>query len=112
VFYQHKNLINEHHGMYVYEKKCERVRQKRLQDVMNGPSDKPTGSPVEKIKGSMKKKKSKKEEKFDIMKTSAAQYKYMWDTTTVRADAMTTDSVVTRWIDPQPMITGPYQRWI
>jgi hypothetical protein len=112
VFYQHKNLINEHHGMYVYAKKCERVRQKRLQDVMNGTSDKPTGSPVEKIKGSMKKKKSKKEEKFDIMKTSAAQYKYMWDTTTVRADAMTTDSVVTRWIDPQPMITGPYQRWI
>ncbi|XP_052071951.1 methylcytosine dioxygenase tet3-like isoform X1 [Mytilus californianus] len=113
VFYQHKNMNYKHHGMFMYEKKCERVRQKRLQDLMNGTGEKIPDSVLEKaMKGPGKKKKSKKEEKFDIMKTSAAQYKYMWDTTTARSETMTTESVVTHWVKPQPMVTGPYQRWI
>ncbi|XP_071130442.1 uncharacterized protein [Mytilus edulis] len=115
VFYQHKNMNYKHHGMFMYQKKCERVRQKRLQDLMNGTGEKIPDSVLEKVmKGPGKKKKSKKEEeeKFDIMKTSAAQYKYMWDTTTARSETMTTESVVTHWVKPQPMVTGPYQRWI
>ncbi|XP_076073221.1 uncharacterized protein LOC143044881 isoform X3 [Mytilus galloprovincialis] len=115
VFYQHKNMNYKHHGMFMYQKKCERVRQKRLKDLMNGTGEKIPDSVLEKVmKGPGKKKKSKKEEeeKFDIMKTSAAQYKYMWDTTTARSETMTTESVVTHWVKPQPMVTGPYQRWI
>ncbi|KAK3090666.1 hypothetical protein FSP39_013527 [Pinctada imbricata] len=100
VFYQHKNLNYFHHGWHEYVRKCEILR-KRRQDAANN-SDLTQEEP--------KKKKHKKD--VDITKTSAAKYKYMWEAPVVHGNTFTTDSVITRFIDPQPMVTGPYQRWV
>lgn len=116
VFYQHKNLNYPHHGFYEYEQKMETMRQKRLEKLKEatGVSPDVTDLPIKNgattVNG--KKKKAKKSEKVDIMETSAAQYKYMWEVPIGMSESRTTDSVITRWIDPQPMVTGPYQRWV
>ncbi|XP_060080754.1 uncharacterized protein LOC132560122 [Ylistrum balloti] len=117
VFYQHKNLNFPHHGFYEYERKMETMRQKRLEKLKEEATgisseipDLPIKNGATTVNG--KKKKVKKSEKVDIMETSAAQYKYMWEVPIGLSDSHTTDSVITRWIDPQPMVTGPYQRWV
>ena len=111
VFYQHKNLNHKHHGWYEYEKKCEILRQKRLEKAKK-ESDHSILPEIPLKNGEKPKKKRGKKDKIDFSKTSAAQYKYMWDAPVVTGDTLTTDSVITRWIDSQPMVTGPYQRWI
>ncbi|XP_021358784.1 methylcytosine dioxygenase TET2-like isoform X2 [Mizuhopecten yessoensis] len=117
VFYQHKNLNFAHHGFYEYERKMETMRQKRLEKLKEEATgisvdlpDLPIKNGATTVNG--KKKKMKKSEKVDIMETSAAQYKYMWEVPIGMSESRTTDSVITRWIDPQPMVTGPYQRWV
>ena len=111
VFYQHKRMNYTHHGWNEYERKLELLRQKRLEKVMEESSNGnlEAANEMEKL---MKKKKAAKKDKIDITKTSAAKYKYMWDATAAYAQTLTTDSIITRWIDPQPMVTGPYQRWV
>lgn len=111
VFYQHKNLNHAHHGMYEYERKLEGVRQKRLEKLKEEANGTMIEIPELPVKGG-KKKKGKKSETVDIMETSAAKYKYMWEVPIGMAESRTTNSVITRWIDPQPMVTGPYQRWV
>ncbi|XP_033749207.1 methylcytosine dioxygenase tet3-A-like [Pecten maximus] len=117
VFYQHKNLNYPHHGFYEYERKMETMRQKRLEKLKEEATGIPSDIQDLPIKNGTtavngKKKKAKKSEKVDIMETSAAQYKYMWEVPNRMSESRTTDSVITRWIDPQPMVTGPYQRWV
>ncbi|KAL3877398.1 hypothetical protein ACJMK2_035109 [Sinanodonta woodiana] len=113
VFYQHKNLNYRKHGYYMYEKKLEMLRQKRIETMMAENNGKVDMEEINNMfKGGKKKKKEKKEEVVDITKTSAVQYKYMWDANVRNSTTYTTDSVVTRWIDPQPMVTGPYQKWV
>ena len=110
VFYQHKNLNYKNHGWYEHEKKCEMMKQKRLEKMHLETNNLVPEYVKEGEK--MKKKKGKKEKEVDFSKTSAAQYKYMLEAPAVSSVTLTTDSVITRWIDPQPMVTGPYQRWV
>lgn len=110
VFYQHKNLNYKNHGMFEHEKKCELLKQKRLEKLHLETNNLVPEYVKEGEK--MKKKKGKKEKEVDFSKTSAAQYKYMLEAPAVSSVTLTTDSVITRWIDPQPMVTGPYQRWV
>ncbi|KAK3610695.1 hypothetical protein CHS0354_028084 [Potamilus streckersoni] len=113
VFYQHKNLNYRKHGYYMYEKKLEMLRQERIEKMKAENNGKVDMEEINNMfKGGKKKKKEKKEEVVDITKTSAAQYKYMWDANVRHSTTHTTDSIVTRWIDPQPMVTGPYQKWV
>ncbi|XP_076458182.1 uncharacterized protein LOC143291927 [Babylonia areolata] len=115
VFYQHKNLNYFHHGYYEYERQLAAKREDRIRKLMEEGQ---TAEEAEKaVKPGRKRKKKaegveEEEEKIDFAKTSAAQYKYMWDTTVRHGVSLTTDSIITRWIDPQPMVTGPYQRWV
>ena len=116
VFYQHKNLNYQHHGYYEYERKLTTQRKNRIKKLMEEGA---TAEEAEKaVKPGRKRKKETEEEeeeeekKIDFAKTSAAQYRYMWDTTVGHGMTLTTDSIITRWIDPQPMVTGPYQRWV
>ncbi|XP_071108253.1 methylcytosine dioxygenase TET-like [Haliotis cracherodii] len=111
VFYQHKNLNYRHHGWYENERKMEMLRQKKL-EKMKDPIENEV--PVNgAVNGAVKiVKKKKKKETVDFAKTSAAQYKYMWDAPVRHGVSLTTDSIITRWIDPQPMVSGPYQRWV
>ncbi|KAK6169013.1 hypothetical protein SNE40_020144 [Patella caerulea] len=110
VFYQHKNLNYSNHGFLEYEMKCEKLRlqklEKRKESMENGDII------PEEIKIKKKSKKGGDEEEIDFATTSAAQYKYMWEAPVSHSEALTTDSIITRWIDPQPMVTGPYQRWV
>ncbi len=39
-------------------------------------------------------------------------YRNMWPTTVVTASSTTTTTVTTKWNNPQPVVIGPYQRWI
>lgn len=110
VFYQHKNLNYKNHGSFEHEKKCELLKQKRLEKLHLETNNLVPEYVKEGEK--MKKKKGKKEKEVDFSKTSAAQYKYMLEAPAVSSVTLTTDSVITRWIDPQPMVTGPYQRWV
>jgi methylcytosine dioxygenase len=114
VFYQHKNLNYHHHGYYEYERKLAEQRRKRIDKLMEEGASMEEAEKA--VKPGRKRKKDnneeEEEEKIDFAKTSAAQYKYMWDTTVRHGISLTTDSIITRWIDPQPMVTGPYQRWV
>jgi len=112
VFYQHKNMNHANHGWHEYERKLERLRQQRMEKLKEESTGIKLDLPEIPVQNGAKKTKKTKKEKVDIMETSAAQYKYMWDAPTSRATSLTTDSVITRWIDPQPMVTGPYQRWV
>ncbi|KAL8616966.1 hypothetical protein ACOMHN_041884 [Nucella lapillus] len=115
VFYQHKSLNYFHHGYYEYERQLAAKREDRIKKLMEEGQ---TAEEAEKaVKPTRKRKKKveeaeEEEEKVDFAKTSAAQYNYMWDTTVRHGVSLTTDSIITRWIDPQPMVTGPYQRWV
>lgn len=116
VFYQHKNLNYQHHGYYEYERKLATQRKNRIKKLMEEGA---TAEEAEKaVKPGRKRKKiegeeeEEEEKKVDFAKTSAAQYRYMWDTSVRHGMTLTTDSIITRWIDPQPMVTGPYQRWV
>ena len=106
VFYQHKNLNYSNHGWAEHEKKMELLHQKRLRAAVD------QGVDVEDLKPGKRKKKKEESPKIDFAKTSAAQYKYMWDAPVRHGLSFTTDSIITRWIDPQPMVSGPYQRWV
>lgn len=105
VFYQHKNMNLRHHGWYENERKSEMMRVKRLERMKEGGAVETPSKPGPK-------KKKKKAEEVDFASTSAAKYKYMWEAPINQANTMTTDSIIVRWIDSQPMVTGPYQRWV
>ncbi|XP_041362822.1 serine-rich adhesin for platelets-like [Gigantopelta aegis] len=106
VFYQHKNLNYANHGWAEHEKKMELLHEKRMRAAVD------KGVDVEDLKPGKRKKKKEESPKIDFAKTSAAQYKYMWDAPVRHGLSFTTDSIITRWIDPQPMVSGPYQRWV
>lgn len=112
VFYQHKNLNYYHHGYYEYERKLATQRQKRIEKLMEEGATAAEAEKAVKPGRKRKKKEGEEEEKIDFAKTSAAQYKYMWEANVKHSSTLTTDSIITRWIDPQPMVTGPYQRWV
>ena len=112
VFYQHKNLNYHKHGQFEYERKMAQVRKTRIEKLISEGSTEEEATNAVKPGRKRKKKEGEEEEKIDFAKTSAAQYKYMWDTTVRHGLSLTTDSIITRWIDPQPMVTGPYQRWV
>ena len=121
VFYQHKNLNYEDHGWHVYAKKMEDMKQQRIAKMQaeRGLVD------MEEIENSFKGGKKRKlkpekgekceeeeEEKIDFSKTSAAQYRYMWDCNVKHGLAQTTNTVTAKWINPEPMVSGPYQKWV
>ncbi|XP_067672922.1 methylcytosine dioxygenase TET2-like isoform X3 [Haliotis asinina] len=111
VFYQHKNLNYRHHGWYENERKMEMLRKKKLEKMKDPIENEVSVNGA--VNGAVKiVKKKKKKETVDFAKTSAAQYKYMWDAPVRHGVSLTTDSIITRWIDPQPMVSGPYQRWV
>lgn len=108
VFYQHKSMNLRYHGWYENERKLELQRQKRLQK-MKEETSKNIPLPSEELKPESKKRR-KKEETTEVK--SSAQYKYMWETAIKHTVTRTTDTVITQSIDPQPTVTGPYQKWI
>ncbi|CAI9716502.1 Hypothetical predicted protein [Octopus vulgaris] len=108
VFYQHKSMNLRYHGWYENERKLELQRQKRLQK-MKEETNKNIPLPSEELKPGSKKRR-KKEETTEVK--SPAQYKYMWETAIRHTVTRTTDTVITQSIDPQPTVTGPYQKWI
>lgn len=118
VFYQHKNLNRASHGWYEYEQKLQMLKQSRLEKMNDKNSilpalDLPNPPPLELLRKKKKGKKSDKDgSKEDLKKMPSVEYKYLWEGPLRRAVSLTTDSVITRWIDPQPMVTGPYQRWV
>ena len=117
IFYQHKNLNSHHHGYHEYERKLSaRMRQRVGRLMAEGATEEEA---VRATRPGCKRKESGKVgeddgdgEHVDFALTTAAQYKYMWDTTVGFGESLTTDSIITRWIDPQPMVTGPYQKWV
>lgn len=117
VFYQHKNLNNERHGMYAYERKLEEMKMKRIEQMQleRGYVD------MEEIENSFKGGKKRKpsnedtreeEEIAELLRHSKAEYRYMLECNTGRTDASTTNTVSTKWIEPAPVVTGPYQKWV
>ncbi|XP_053392644.1 uncharacterized protein LOC123564014 isoform X2 [Mercenaria mercenaria] len=113
VFYQHKNLNNERHGMYAYEKKLEDLKMKRIEKMQleRGYVD------MQEIERSFKggKKRNLTDEEAEIaqlLQSSKGEYKFMWNCSTNRCDSNTTETVSTKWIDPSPLVTGPYQKWV
>ncbi|ESO89126.1 hypothetical protein LOTGIDRAFT_106626 [Lottia gigantea] len=112
VFYQHKNLNFPKHGAAEWEKKLEKLRIEKLEKGENKRKESFENEVIPPELRMKKKKKENDEEEVDFATTSAAQYRYMWEAPAVRSPALTTDSIITRWIDPQPMVTGPYQRWV
>ncbi|KAJ8319112.1 hypothetical protein KUTeg_004203 [Tegillarca granosa] len=118
VFYQHKNLNRASHGWFEYEQKLQMLKQSRLEKMNDKNSilpalDLPQPPPLELLRKKKKGKKSDKDSsKEDLEKMPSVEYKYLWEGPLRRAVSLTTDSVITRWIDPQPMVTGPYQRWV
>ena len=116
VFYQHKNLNNEDHGWHVYAKKLEDMKQARIAKMKEQRGMVDMEEIENSFKGGKKKKKKtedeKEEEEVDFSKTSAAQYKYMWDCNVKYGQTQTTPTVTTKWINPEPMVSGPYQKWV
>uniref|UniRef100_A0A0L8HF41 Methylcytosine dioxygenase TET n=2 Tax=Octopus bimaculoides TaxID=37653 RepID=A0A0L8HF41_OCTBM len=108
VFYQHKSMNLRYHGWYENERKLELQRQKRLQK-MKEETNKNIPLPSEELKPGSKKRRKKEE---TTVAESPAQYKYMWETAIKHTVTRTTDTVITQSIDPQPTVTGPYQKWI
>ena len=116
VFYQHKNLNNERHGMYAYAKKLENMKLERIAKMKEQRGFVDMEEIENSFKGGKKRKledmKSPEEEEYDIMKTSAVQYRYMLECHAKRQESFTTNSYSTKWVKPQPMVTGPYQKWV
>ena len=118
VFYQHKNLNYEDHGWHVYAKKIEDMKQQRIAKMkaerglvdMEEIENSFKGGKKRKLK--MEKEEKEEEEKIDFSKTSAAQYRYMWDCNVKHGLAQTTNTVTSKWINPEPMVSGPYQKWV
>ena len=107
VFYQHKSMNLRYHGWYENERKLELQRQKRLQKMQEEAEK---GQPITTLELKPGRKRRKKEEQ--PVANCAAEYKTMWQTSVKHAIAQTTDTIITQWIDPQPTVTGPYQKWI
>ena len=117
VFYQHKNLNNEDHGWHVYAKKLEDMKQQRIAKMQEQRGMVDMEEIENSFKGGKKKKKKTEDEKeeeevIDFSKTSAAQYRYMWECNAKHAQVHTTNTVSTKWIKPEPMVSGPYQKWV
>lgn len=117
VFYQHKNLNNERHGMYAYERKLEEMKMKRIEQMQleRGYVD------MEEIENSFKGGKKRKAgpddnpedaEMAELLRSANGEYRYMWQCNTGRADALTSNTVTTKWVNPLPLVTGPYQKWV
>ena len=117
VFYQHKNLNFEDHGWHVYAKKLEDMKQQRIAKMKEERGTVDMEEIENSFKGGKKKKQKteevkEEEEKIDFSKTSAAQYRYMWDCNVKHEQAHTTNTISTKWINPEPMVSGPYQKWV
>ena len=120
VFYQHKNLNYEDHGWHVYAKKMEDMKQQRIAKMqaerglvdMEEIENSFKGGKKRKLKTEKEEKEEEEEEKIDFSKTSAAQYQYMWDCNVKHGLAQTTNTVTAKWINPEPMVSGPYQKWV
>lgn len=117
VFYQHKNLNNEKHGMHAYEKKLEEMKMKRIEQMQLERGYVDMVEIENSFKGGKKRKAStdvsrEEAEIEELLRHSKAEYRYMLDCSTGRVDSSTTNTVSTKWIDPSPVVTGPYQKWI
>lgn len=113
VFYQHKNLNNERHGMYAYEKKLEDLKMKRIEKMQLERGYVDMKEIENSFKGGKKRKLTDEEvEVAKLLESAKGEYKYMWNCNTKRAESVTTETVSTKWIDPSPMVTGPYQKWV
>ncbi|XP_052768595.1 uncharacterized protein LOC128208914 isoform X2 [Mya arenaria] len=116
VFYQHKNLNTERHGMYAYEKKLEQLKMKRIEKMQLERGYVDMREIEDSFKGGKKRKVNSEEAKEEeelaqLVQQSQAPYRYMWDCSTARAETSTSAVTSTRWVEPCPMVTGPYQKW-
>lgn len=113
VFYQHKNLNAEKHGMYVYEKKLEDLKMKRIEKMQLERGYVDMKEIENSFKGGKKRKMTDEEEEIvKLVQSAKGEYRYMWNCNTKRSDSATTETISTKWIDPSPMVTGPYQKWV
>lgn len=113
VFYQHKNLNAEKHGMYVYEKKLEDLKMKRIEKMQLERGYVDMKEIENSFKGGKKRKVTDEEEEIvKLVQSAKGEYRYMWNCNTKRSDSTTTETISTKWIDPSPMVTGPYQKWV
>ncbi|XP_060571659.1 uncharacterized protein LOC132729844 isoform X2 [Ruditapes philippinarum] len=113
VFYQHKNLNTERHGMYAYKKKLEDMKMKEMEQMQLERGYVDMQEIENSLKGGKKQKLTDEEAEIaELLKSSKAEYKFMWNCNTNRCDSNTTETVSTKWIDPSPIVTGPYQKWI
>ena len=113
VFYQHKNLNSERHGMYAYKKKLEDLKMKEMEQMQLERGYVDMQEIENSLKGGRKQKLTDEEAEIaELLRGSKAEYKFMWNCNTNRCDSNTTETVSTKWIDPSPIVTGPYQKWI
>ncbi|KAL4240871.1 5-methylcytosine catabolic process [Mactra antiquata] len=112
VFYQHKNLNTESHGMYAYENKLQNMKMKRIEKMQLERGYVDMDEIENSFKGGKKRKMTDEEiEINELLKSSSGEYKYMLQCNAKMADTGTTNTISTNWIDPTPMVTGPYQKW-
>ena len=116
VFYQHKNLNTEHHGMYAYEKKLEVLKMKRIEKLQLERGHVDMGEIEASLRGGKRPRRSHEEQEEEaeleqLVAQSRAPYRDMWPCATARTCTSTTHTMTTRWIDPAPTVTGPYQKW-
>lgn len=113
VFYQHKNLNHEKHGMYAYEKKLEELKMRKIEKMQLERGYVDMKEIEDSFKGGKKRKVTEEErEMAALVQRAQGEYCYMWQCNTGREDCNTTNTVSTKWIDPAPIVTGPYQKWI
>ncbi|CAE1321007.1 DNA N6-methyl adenine demethylase,Methylcytosine dioxygenase TET2,Methylcytosine dioxygenase tet3,Methylcytosine dioxygenase tet3-A,Methylcytosine dioxygenase TET3,Methylcytosine dioxygenase TET1,Methylcytosine dioxygenase tet3-B [Acanthosepion pharaonis] len=108
VFYQHKSMNLRYHGWYENERKLELQRQKRLQKMQEEAEKNQPVADSELKPGSRKRR---KKEEQPVVKC-VPKYKSMWQAAIKHTITQSTDTIITQWIDPQPTVTGPYQKWI
>ncbi|KAH3862999.1 hypothetical protein DPMN_025975 [Dreissena polymorpha] len=117
VFYQHKHMNHEHHGMYAYDKKLQSLQMKRIEKMQLEQGYVDMNVIENSIKGGKKRYLSREDvaeeaEIAELLQRSNTKYQYMLDCSTVRTETSTTCSVSTKWIDPSPTVTGPYHKWV
>ena len=117
VFYQHKNLNNERHGMYNYKQKLQNMKMKRIEEMQLERGYVDMKEIENSFKGGKKRKASPEDieedrEIAELLKSANSEYRFMLQCSTGRVDSSTTNTVSTNWVDPSPMVTGPYQKWV
>ncbi|CAH1794055.1 unnamed protein product, partial [Owenia fusiformis] len=115
VFYQHKSLNHPKHGNLEYEKKAEMWRKRRESNQTVNNQEQPITTKEEVVvkKKRGPKRKTDKEDVEEEPPMKVPKYELKWDTEIQQTFTNTLNTKpITRWVQPQCVISGPYQRWL